>query len=247
MSNSPLATYTRLSPNCTKPRNHKIDTITIHCTAGQGTAKQILDMSHFNTYNAKNGSSCNYAVGMDGSIGLGVAEENRSWCSSNGANDHRAITIEVSSESVSPYKVTDKALAALIDLLVDICKRNEIKKLVWSNSKTDRVNHLNGCNMTCHRDFAAKACPGDYLYSLEGDIATSVNKKLEDDDDMTQDQFNAMMETYLTQQRAKPASSWAKDAWKNATNAEIFDGTAPQVQLTREQAAVILDRLGLIK
>lgn len=179
MSNSSLVTYTRLSPNRTSPRNHAIDTVTIHCTAGQGTAQTILSLPHFTTYDPKNGSSCNYAVGKDGSIGLCVDEGDRSWCSSNRENDHRAITIEVSSEAVSPYKVTEKALAALIDLLTDICGRNGIKSLVWSNSKADRVNHRNGCNMTCHRDFAAKACPGDYLYALEGDIAEAVNKRLE--------------------------------------------------------------------
>ena len=179
MSNSPLVTYTRLSPNRTSPRNHPIDTVTIHCTAGQGTAQSILSLPHFTNYDPKNGSSCNYAVGKDGSIGLCVDERDRSWCSSDRENDHRAITIEVSSEAVSPYKVTEKALAALIDLLTDICQRNGIKGLVWSNSKADRVNHRGGCNMTCHRDFAAKACPGDYLYALEGDIAAAVNKRLE--------------------------------------------------------------------
>ena len=179
MSNSPLVTYTRLSPNCNKPRNHTIDTITIHCTAGQGTAQSILGLSHFTTYDPDNGSSCNYVVGKDGSIGLCVDEANRSWCSSNRENDHRAITIEVSSDSYSPYKVTEKALASLIDLLVDICQRNGIKRLVWSTNKADRVNHRNGCNMTCHRDYSAKSCPGDYLYALEGDIAEAVNKRLE--------------------------------------------------------------------
>ena len=178
MANSPLVTYTRLSPNRTSPRSHAIDTVTIHCTAGQGTAQSILSLPSFTSYDPEKGYSCNYAIGKDGSIGLCVEEANRSWCSSSGENDHRAITIEVSSESISPYKVTEKALAALIDLLTDICRRNGIKALVWSDSKADRVNHRNGCNMTCHRDFAAKACPGDYLYSLEGDIAKSVNKRL---------------------------------------------------------------------
>ncbi len=44
--------------------------------------------------------------------------------------------------------------------MTDICKRNGIKNLVWSTSKNDRVNHLNGCNMTVHRDYAAKSLPG---------------------------------------------------------------------------------------
>lgn len=33
-------------------------------------------------------------------------------------------------------------------------------------------------NMTVHRWFAAKACPGDYLYNLHSDIADKVNSKL---------------------------------------------------------------------
>lgn len=247
MSNSPLATCTRLSPNRTSPRNHPIDTVTIHCTAGQGTAQSILGLPRFNTYDPDNGSSCNYVVGKDGSIGLCVEESNRSWCSSNGANDHRAITIEVSSEAVSPYKVTEKALSALIDLLVDICQRNGIKRLVWSTNKADRVNHRNGCNMTVHRDFAAKACPGDYLYALHGDIAESVNKRLEEGEEVTQEQFNQMMETYLTQQREAQTNTWSAAAWDKAKAAGVFDGTAPQAALSREQAALVLDRLGLLE
>ena len=246
MSNSPLVTYTRLSPNRTSPRNHAIDTITIHCTAGQGTAQSILGLSHFVNYDPNGGSSCNYVVGKDGSIGLCVEEKNRSWCSSSGVNDHRAITIEVSSEAVSPYKVTEKALAALIDLLEDICQRNGIQRLVWSTNKADRVNHRNGCNMTVHRDFAAKACPGDYLYNLHGKIAAEVNARLEDSD-MTQEQFNKMADNYFAQLREKEVSSWAKESWKKAQEAGLFDGTAPQGPFSREQASVVLDRLNLVK
>lgn len=40
------------------------------------------------------------------------------------------------------------------------------------------MNHLNGCNMTVHRDYAAKACPGDWLYNRHGEIAAEVNRRL---------------------------------------------------------------------
>lgn len=175
MSNSPLATYTRITKNKTSPRNHAIDTITIHCIVGQWTAKQGCD--YFATTDRQ--CSANYVVGKDGSIGLSVDEKDRSWCSSNGTNDNRAITIEVASDTTHPYAVTAKAYAALLDLVTDICKRNEIKKLVWSTNKNDRVNHRNGCNMTVHRDFANKACPGEYLYSRHGEIAAEVNRRLQ--------------------------------------------------------------------
>lgn len=175
VSNSSLATYTRISKNKNSPRNHTIDTITIHCIVGQWTAKQGCD--YFATTDRQ--CSANYVVGKDGSIGLSVDEKDRSWCSSSGANDHRAITIEVASDTTHPYKVTDAAFAALLDLVEDICRRNGIKKLVWSTNKNDRVNHRNGCNMTVHRDYANKACPGDYLYNRHAEIAATVNKRLQ--------------------------------------------------------------------
>ena len=158
MSNSSLVSYTKISPNRTSPRNHKIDTITIHCAVGQFTAKQLLNLSHFVKPDPEWGASCNYAVGHDGSIGLGVEEKDRSWCSSNAANDHRAITIEVASDTKHPYEVTDKAYKALISLLTDICKRNKIKELKWEADKS-LVGQPDKQNMTVHRWFANKACP----------------------------------------------------------------------------------------
>ena len=104
--------------------------------------------------------------------------KNRSWCSSSNANDQRAITIEVASDTKEPYTVTDRAYNALIELVADICRRNGIKKLVWSTDKNKRMNHLDGCNMTVHRDYANKSCPGTYLYERHGDIAAKVNAKL---------------------------------------------------------------------
>lgn len=158
MSNSSLVNYTKISPNKTSPRNHKIDTISIHCVVGQFTAKEILNLSNFTNYDAKRGSSCNYAVGRDGSIGLCVEEKDRSWCTSSRSNDHRAITIEVASDMKHPYKVTNKAYKALINLLVDICKRNKIKELKWKADKS-LIGQTGKQNMTVHRWFANKDCP----------------------------------------------------------------------------------------
>lgn len=174
MSNSPLVDYTRISPNKNSPRNHKIDTITIHCVVGQCTAETLGNIFAPTSRQA----SSNYGVGTDGKIGMYVEEKDRSWCSSNAANDNRAVTIEVASDTKHPYAVNDRAFAALLDLVTDICKRNGIKKLVWSTKKADRVNHKIGCNMTVHRDYANKSCPGDYLYNRHGEIAAEVNRRL---------------------------------------------------------------------
>ena len=173
-TNSSLVSYTKLSPNHSGQRTHAIDTITIHCVVGQLSAAGICGCFTSTSVQA----SCNYGVGKDGDIGLCVEEKNRSWCTSSNANDQRAITIETACDLTHPYAVTDKAYNALIKLCADICRRNGIKKLVWSTDKNTRMNHANGCNMTVHRDYANKACPGDFLYNRMGDIAAKVNAQL---------------------------------------------------------------------
>lgn len=173
MSNSSLVSYTRISPNKTSPRNHVIDTITIHCVVGQLSVETLGNIFS----NVSRQASCNYGIGADGRIGMYVEEKDRSWCSSSSKNDNRAITIEVASNTTHPYKVNDKAYNSLINLLADVCKRNNIKKLLWKADKS-LIGQVDKQNMTVHRWFANKSCPGDYLYNLHGKIAEEVNQRL---------------------------------------------------------------------
>lgn len=185
MSNSPLVDYTNLTKN-KSTRRDKISGIIIHCYVGQVTAKQGCD------YFATGSNGANYVVGKDGSIGLSVEEKYRAWTSGgtdkngnvirvngiSGADwDHRSVTIEVASDTAHPYAVTEKAYAALLDLVTDICKRNGIKRLLWEGDKT-LVGKMDKQNMAVHRWFAIKACPGDYLYNRHGEIAAEVNRRL---------------------------------------------------------------------
>ena len=180
-TNSPLVTYTNITKNKTANRNHPIDTITIHCVVGQCTAKQCCD--YFATTDRR--CSANYVVGKDGSIGLSVEEKDISWCTSSTANDKRAVTIEVASDTEHPYAVTDAAYNALIQLVADICKRNNIKELKWKGDKS-LIGQVDKQNMTVHRWFAAKSCPGEYLYERHGDIAAKVNAILNPESEKTE-------------------------------------------------------------
>lgn len=175
-TNSPLVDYTRLSPNHSGTREHSIDTITIHCVVGQSSVETIGAI--FASTSAQ--ASSNYGVGYDGRIGMYVEEKNRSWCTSSRSNDNRAITIEVASDTTHPYAVRSAAYEATIKLVADICKRNNIKKLMWKADKS-LIGQVDKQNMTAHRWFDAKACPGDYLYNRFGEIADRVNKLLGSD------------------------------------------------------------------
>ena len=167
MSNSKLVSYTKISPHSTNPRNHKIDTITIHHMAGNLSIESCGEW--FASESAR--ASSNYGIGSDGRVGLYVSEENRSWCSSDRVNDMRAVTIEVADCWIDGrWRVTDEAYAALIELCVDICQRNGIEKLIYTGDKTG--------NLTMHKWFADTDCPGDYLESKFPEIAAEVNKRL---------------------------------------------------------------------
>ena len=166
MSNSSLVNYTKLSPNCSK-RTAKIDKITIHHMAGNLSVEVCGNVFQPTSRQA----SSNYGIGTDGRVGMYVEESNRAWTSSNRDNDNRAVTIEVANDGGAPdWHVSDKALEKLIELCVDICKRNGIAKLNYTGDKSG--------NLTMHKWFAATACPGPYLASKFPYIAEQVNQKL---------------------------------------------------------------------
>lgn len=234
MSNSSLATVTLLSPNFTKGRTYNgktycIDTITIHCIVGQVSARRGCEL--FQSPSKK--ASCNYVIGKDGDIGLCVEEQNRSWCSggnktvngiSGSLNDYRAVTIEVACDTKQPYAVTSQAFDALVRLCADICKRNCIKRLLWQGNPA-LVGKVSEQNMTVHRWFANKSCPGDYLYSRHGEIAEKVNDILQSADEPKAAPWY------------QPYADWAKDT------GITVDAARPDEPVTRAEVWTMLYRL----
>lgn len=254
MSNSPLVTYTKLSPNHSGRRNHVIDTVSIHCMAGNASVETCGALFADPARKA----SSNYGIGSDGRIALYVDEANRSWCTSNAANDHRAITIEVANNGGAPdWPVSGKAYSALLDLLTDICRRNNIKELLWKGNKS-LIGQVGKQNMTVHRWFAAKACPGDYLYNRHGEIAAEVNRRLKGEDEsvdiakliseMTNKQAYQLMQKAELHAKTIQEPSWSKEEghWAKATANGIVDGNSPERPMKRDEVIAVLGRKGLL-
>lgn len=179
--NSPLVDYTKISPNREK-RKYNIDTIIIHCVVGQVTVESLGNIF---AQTSKNASS-NYGIGRDGKIGMYVEEKDRAWTTGgiytvNGWTgsmyDHRSVTIEVASDTVAPYAITEAAMKSLIRLVADIAKRNGIKELKFKGDK-NLVGDASQQNIVCHRWFAAKSCPGDYIYNRLPQICSDANQLL---------------------------------------------------------------------
>lgn len=166
-TNSPLVEYTRISPNRNAPRNNTIQAIVVHHMAGVMSVEQFGEL----VANPARQMSANYAIGYDGHIGLFCPESDRSWCSSSGTVDHRAITIEVSNDIVGePWSISNASYNALIKLCVDICKRNGIKKLEYTGN-------LNG-TLLRHCDIVATQCPGTWIKNHTQEICDKVNAQL---------------------------------------------------------------------
>ena len=130
-------------------RKSKIRKITIHHMAGNMGATSCANMH-------KNGSaSANYYIGTDGTIVGGVRENRRAWTSSNGDNDHQAITFEVANNSGAPnWTISNAAYNSMIALCRDICSRYGISA---------EYNGSSSGTLTTHKMFASTACPGPYI------------------------------------------------------------------------------------
>lgn len=173
-TNSPLVNHIRLCNDYSPGRYHRIYNpsgailkITLHHMAGNLTIEKCGDL--FAT--SERQVSSTYGVGTDGRIGLYVEEKNRPWTSSSADNDYKAVTVEIANDRIGGnWHISDKALASTINLCVDVCKRNGIKKLIYTGDETG--------NLTLHKFFAATNCPGPYLESKMEYIAKQVNKRL---------------------------------------------------------------------
>lgn len=173
MSNSSLINGTCLDSNygarTIGGRPCKITKITIHHAAGpKQTGEQVARYLKI-----KSGGSANYCIGWQGDIVLNVPEEYRAITSHSINNDAQAVTIEVANEKGAPnWEVSDISLARLIDLCVDICRRNGMPGLTWTGDSKG--------TLTAHYMFAATACPGPYLKSKLPWIAQEVTRRVQE-------------------------------------------------------------------
>lgn len=165
-TNSPLVDMEILSPHF-RTRACKITKITVHHAACFPKTKRLAEVFLRKSRQA----SCNYAIGCDAKIALVVPESKRSLCSSSAWNDNRAITIEVADYLENGVWTTTKEVYnKLIDLLADICMRNNIEELKFTGDR-------NG-SYTWHCFYSNTACPGDFFKENTNNICEEVNRRI---------------------------------------------------------------------
>ena len=231
--------YTKISPFKNYRGTKKIRKITIHHTSGIASLELLGQV--FSTP-GRNGSA-NYGIDSDGNVGMFVPENYRAWTSSNATNDYQAITIEVSNdERGGNWHVSDKALASLIDLCVDICRRHKIERLNFTGDKSG--------NLTMHKMFANTDCPGPYLESKFPYIAKEVNRRLEKMEKLEK-QVAELKEQVGVRWKYIDGNmpEWMKPTIKKLVASGSLQGSdnSYDVSLMLARILVILDREGVFK
>lgn len=166
MSNSSMVSYTRLSPNYTRGRGgERISRITPHYMAGNCSVETCGSIFA----NSSRQASSNYGIGSDGRVALYVDESNRSWCSSSGYNDRKAVTIECA--NLADGSLTDACWSSLVKLCADICRRNGISRLNYTGNDSG--------NLTMHKWYGNTDCPGPWLSRQFDRLEREVNAILD--------------------------------------------------------------------
>lgn len=209
------------SPGRTQP----IEYIVVHYTANSGdTAQNNLDYFA----RTKTGTSAHYFVD-ENEVCQSVQDTDVAWhCGSKNprhpyCRNANSIGVEMCN---SVGGVPEAVRARTADFV-----RQKMKEYGIDSSHVLR-----------HYDVTGKRCPAPWVDNPAEWM--EFKKMLEEDDDMSYEQFSQYMDRYLTERNAKPADDWAKPYIQDAIDAGAMTdvgGTIerPQGFITRQEMAVV--------
>ena len=208
------------SPGRTQP----IEYIVVHYTANSGdTAQNNLDYFA----RTKTGTSAHYFVD-ENEVCQSVKDTDVAWhCGSN--NPRHPYCRNANSIGIEMCNSVGEVPEAV---------RNRTAALVRELMKT---YGLDSSRVLRHYDVTGKSCPAPWV---KDPAAWIEFKKMLEVEEVTQEQFNQMMEVYLSQRNAKSADDWAKPYIQEAIDAGAMTdvgGTieCPQGFITRQEMAVV--------
>ena len=224
--------------NHTKGRHQKIQYIVLHYTANDGDTARG-NCKYFSGPNRL--ASAHYFVD-EKEVWQSVADGDTAWhCGANRykhptCRNSNAIGIEMCSriDARGDYYIKPETIANAVKLT----------RMLMAKYSVPVGNILR------HYDVTGKRCPAPWVNDETQWRAFLA--ALEGDNDMTEKEVKEIILKTLTETDTAVAevygktASWAKEAWSAAKADGIFDGSRPGAPLTRQEAAVVLHRLGLL-
>lgn len=209
------------SPGRTQP----IEYIVVHYTANSGdTAQNNLDYFA----RTKTGTSAHYFVD-ENEVCQSVQDTDVAWhCGSKNprhpyCRNANSIGVEMCNSVGGVPEAVRARTAAFV--------RQKMKEYGLD------VNHV-----LRHYDVTGKRCPAPWVDNPAEWM--EFKKMLEEDDDMSYEQFEQYMNRYLTERNAKPADDWAKPYIQEAIDAGVMTDVggsiqSPQGFVSREELATV--------
>lgn len=211
--------------NYQKGRTQPIEYIVVHYTANKGdTAQNNLDYFA----RTKTGTSAHYFVD-ENEVCQSVQDTDVAWhCGSKNprhpyCRNANSIGIEMCNSVGGVPEAVRARTAAFV--------RQKMKEYGIDSSHVLR-----------HYDVTGKRCPAPWVDNPAEWM--EFKKMLEEDDDMSYEQFEQYMNRYLTERNAKPADDWAKPYIQDAIDAGAMTDVGgsierPQGFITRQEIAVV--------
>ena len=211
---------TNLPTNGSFSRRNMTDEIILH--HAEASHASVEEVNRWHLERGWTGIGYHFYIRKDGRIYRGRPE----WAVGAHAQGHNSRSVGICVEGAY---MSETMPQAQFDALVGLV-REEMAKYP-------------GAKVLRHRDVNSTDCPGvNYPWKA---LLAALSPE-EEETALTYEQFKAFLQRYEKENEGRNASAWAADAWKALTDAGITDGSAPQAPLTREQLAVVLQRLGLI-
>ena len=213
------------SGNYQKGRTQPIEYIVVHYTANTGdTAQNNLDYFA----RTKTGTSAHYFVD-ENEVCQSVQDTDVAWhCGSKNprhpyCRNANSIGVEMCNSVGSvPEAVRDRTAAFVRELMGKY--------------------GIDSSHVLRHYDVTGKRCPAPWVDNPEEWMEF---KKMLEVEEVTQEQFDAMMDNYLERRSAQPADDWAKPYIQEAIDAGLMTDVGGSIErprdfVTRQELAVSL-------
>lgn len=163
----------------------------------------------------------------------------RSWHAGRGANgsaNDTHISMEICEDSLTDPTYFRAAYTAAAELTANLCRQFALDPLADGVVITHAEGHRLGIASN-HGD-VLHWFPrfGKSMDTFRADVA----RLMEEEEPLTQAQFDAMMDDWLARRAAQPAAGWAAPILQKAREAGLTDGTRPQSPATRQEVMAMI-------
>lgn len=163
----------------------------------------------------------------------------RGWHAGMSAGNSRYIGFEICEDGLADPDYFKATYDAAVELTAMLCRQFNLNPLedgvVICHAEGFRRGVASNHGDVLHWWSKFDHTMDMFRWAVAGKILT-----MEEDDEVTQEQFDKMMDSYLARRAALPPSEWAKKNLEEAVSMGITDGTSPQNFATREQVALMV-------